>query len=452
MIPRSRPFLDVNSIYEILKQEYPEKPVKNFERVFSQAVYSNRNWMTHQGRDALAIIFRALRLQDKDEVIVPDLICRVVIDTIIKFKAIPVIADISPDDFNILVQDVDKKINGRTRAVIAPHLYGMPCDIESLKALTERHRCVLIEDCAQAFNSTVYGQSVGTFGDFSIYSFNFDKPVSLGLGGALVVNNEAYIRDVEKAVSKCDVTSEEEEHSILCQFLLQYYLTEDRNYHHYLPITTGSELYRSKIIKRIMEEVIRNKNPNALRPVVNQIGWLSKIFKIKRHIRPQRKADLLSAPRLMNKARAALGLKQLEVFEYNQQIRNLRAKTYRDRLEGNRFFSLPVVRKGNRINYLRFTICNQSGFSRAEWIARAREIGVEIDYSNWRYLISELSCYKGLVKVDKKSLRNSASVQSKIIHLPVHQNLPENVQDDLIGVIENTKDFRGSKSNFREVR
>ena len=443
MIPRTRPYLDVHTIYAILKREYPEKPVKNFEQIFSQAVHSNKNWMTHQGRDALAIIFRALRLQDEDEVIVPDLICRVVIDTILKFRAVPVIADINADDFNIRVQDVEKKINEKTRAVIAPHLYGMPCDIESLKALTERYRCVLIEDCAQAFNSAVCGQSVGTYGDFSIYSFNFDKPISLGLGGALVVNNEAFIQDIEKVVSNCEITPEREEYSILCQFLLQYYLTEDRNYRYYLPITMGSELYRSKIIKGIMEGVIRDQNPNALRPVVYLIGWLSKLFKIRRHIRPERKAGFLPPPRLMNKMRAALGLKQLQAFEYNQQIRNLRAKTYRDRLEGNRFFSLPAVREGNRINYLRFTICNQSGLSRAEWIERAREIGVEIDYSNWRYLISELACYKGLVKVDKESLQNSASVQSKIIHLPVHQNLPENVQNDLIGIMESVQDSSG---------
>jgi dTDP-4-amino-4,6-dideoxygalactose transaminase len=436
MIPRSRPFLDVNTIYSILKRDYPENPVKTFEEVFSLAVQSNKNWMTHQGRDALAMIFHALRLQDGEEVIVPNLICRVVIDTILKFKAVPVIADINPNDFNILVQDVEKKINEKTRAIIAPHLYGIPCDIKCLKSLTDRYNCVLIEDCAQTFNSAVCGQSVGTFGDFSIYSFNFDKPISLGIGGALVVNNEAFIQDVEKVVSNCEITTEKEEHSILCQFLLQYYLTEDRNYRHYLPITTGSELYHSKIIRRIMEEVIRDQNLNALRPVVNQIGWLSKSFKIKRHIWPERKANFLPPPRLMNKTRAALGVKQFEAFKNNQQIRNLRAKTYRKRLEGSRLFSLPAVRKGNRINYLRFTICNESEVSRKEWIVRARKIGVEIDYSNWQYLISELPCYKGLVNADKASLYNSLFIHSKIIHLPIHQNLPENIQNDLIDVLE----------------
>ena len=434
MISRSRPYLDPIAVFRILESDVDEFGGEHFRRAFQRRIGAKACWLTHQGRDALTILFRAIRLSPGDEVIIPNLICSIVVDTILSFRAIPVLVDINADDFNLSVLDVEAKITSKTRAIIALHLYGIPCDISRLKHVAERHQCVLIEDCAQSVNSTVDGQPVGLFGDFSIFSFNFDKPISLGRGGALVVNNEDHIEEVKKCMNKIEPVPVDEELSILRELLLQFYLTDSKQYHRFLPTDFSHGLFQIRWIRNIVYTAIEDRNLEALHPIVTKLNWISKYQKFRRHLWPGSEESTYS-PRRMNFIRASLGLTQLESLKEIQKIRNDHAQAYHTQLAGSPLISLPTIGEKNAVNYLKFTICSKHSISRKTLVGSAGEIGIEVDFNNWQYVISEQYQNKKRVKVDPSSLLSSTSKVKEILHLPVHQDVSEAKRNDLIDLL-----------------
>ena len=103
--------------------------------------------------------------------------------------------DINKDDFTINLEHLKNLINKKTRAIVAVHLYGLPCEIEKIKTICKKRKIVLIEDCAQSLGSKIKGVQVGTYGDMSIFSFHQQKNMTtLGEGGMLVVNNKKFQR------------------------------------------------------------------------------------------------------------------------------------------------------------------------------------------------------------------------------------------------------------------
>lgn len=86
--------------------------------------------------------------------------------------------------------DFEAKITDRTRAVMPVHLYGLPCDMDRIVDIAERHGLFVVEDCAEAFGSRWDGRYVGTFGDISAFSFYGNKTITCGEGGMVVTNDE----------------------------------------------------------------------------------------------------------------------------------------------------------------------------------------------------------------------------------------------------------------------
>jgi perosamine synthetase len=102
-----------------------------------------------------------------------------------------VFADSLRDTWQLDPQDVGRKLGRRTRAVMAVHLYGAPCDMDSLTALCSRHGIRLVEDCAEAFGTYYKGVHVGNFGDVATFSFFGNKTITTGEGGMVVARDEA---------------------------------------------------------------------------------------------------------------------------------------------------------------------------------------------------------------------------------------------------------------------
>lgn len=107
-------------------------------------------------------------------------------------QAVPVFADLGAGTYNLDVADVERRITPKTKAIIAVHLTGNPCDLNALKALADRHNLILIEDCAQAWGARYHGQPIGTVGHIACFSLQNSKHITCGDGGVVGSNDERF--------------------------------------------------------------------------------------------------------------------------------------------------------------------------------------------------------------------------------------------------------------------
>ncbi|MFO0950735.1 MAG: DegT/DnrJ/EryC1/StrS family aminotransferase [Isosphaeraceae bacterium] len=104
-------------------------------------------------------------------------------------QAVPVFADLVENTYNLDPEDVARRITPKTRAIIAVHLGGNPCDLDALRSLADRHKLILIEDCAQAWGAKYRGKPVGTFGHVACFSLQNSKLITCGDGGVVASND-----------------------------------------------------------------------------------------------------------------------------------------------------------------------------------------------------------------------------------------------------------------------
>jgi dTDP-4-amino-4,6-dideoxygalactose transaminase len=147
--------------------------------------------LTTSGTTALELAVRLLNLKPGDEIITPSFTFSSTVNAILLASGVkPVFADISARTLNIDPDDIRRKISPRTRAVMAVHYAGNACDMDEIMAITREHHLKVIEDAAQAIDSTYKGKYLGTIGDFGCLSFHDTKNITCGEGGALFINSD----------------------------------------------------------------------------------------------------------------------------------------------------------------------------------------------------------------------------------------------------------------------
>ena len=145
------------------------------------------------GTDALEIILRVLGVGPGDEVLVPAMSWISTSEVVVTAGATPVFVDVDPRTYTISTEDLRRKINERSRAVIPVHLYGQPADMPTILEIAEAHSLWVIEDCAQAHGATINGQKVGTWGHAAGFSFFPSKNLGCyGDGGGMVFRDAAH--------------------------------------------------------------------------------------------------------------------------------------------------------------------------------------------------------------------------------------------------------------------
>ena len=107
-------------------------------------------------------------------------------------QAVPVFADLDPGSYNLDVADLERRITSKTKAIIAVHIAGNPCDMRPLRALADRRGLILIEDCAQAWGARYRGHRIGTIGDFACFSLQDSKQVTCGDGGIVASPHQRF--------------------------------------------------------------------------------------------------------------------------------------------------------------------------------------------------------------------------------------------------------------------
>jgi dTDP-4-amino-4,6-dideoxygalactose transaminase len=144
------------------------------------------------GTAAIHIAVNAAGIGVGDEVITSPVTDIGTVIGVLYQQAVPVFADLGTGTHNLDVADVERRITPRTKAIIAVHLTGNPCDLDALRNLADRHKLVLIEDCAQAWGAKYRGRPIGSVGHLACFSLQDSKHVTCGDGGLVGANDERF--------------------------------------------------------------------------------------------------------------------------------------------------------------------------------------------------------------------------------------------------------------------
>lgn len=164
--------------------------ISKFEQKFADRIDARHAITVSNGTVALHLALIALGIGPGDEVIVPTLTYVASVNSISYTGAMPVFVDSLPDTWQMNPSDIQKKITKNTRAIMVVHLYGHPCEMDTILSIAEENNLFVIEDCAEAFGSRYRGRDVGTFGHISTFSFFGNKTITTGEGGMVVTNDQ----------------------------------------------------------------------------------------------------------------------------------------------------------------------------------------------------------------------------------------------------------------------
>lgn len=148
-------------------------------------------FLISSGKAALTLILLALRrLSDKREVLLPAYTCHSVPAAVERAGLSPTLADVDPDTLDFDYGSLGKSIGPRTLCVVSTHLFGIPADIDRVRALCRHDGTLLVEDAAQAMGGRYHGQLLGSLGDVGFFSLGRGKNITAGSGGIVLTNSE----------------------------------------------------------------------------------------------------------------------------------------------------------------------------------------------------------------------------------------------------------------------
>ena len=154
------------------------------------------------GSAAIHCAVAAIDQEPGDEIVTTAITDMGALTPILYQGAIPVFADVDPRSGNVTAETVAARLGPRTRAIVATHLFGNPCDMPALLALADRHGIPLIEDAAQALGADIAGRPAGSLGRIGCFSLQQGKHMTCGEGGLVVTNDDALARRIRLFVNK----------------------------------------------------------------------------------------------------------------------------------------------------------------------------------------------------------------------------------------------------------
>lgn len=164
--------------------------VKLFEEKMSSSVNRKYGVAVSNGTAALEVAMQAIGIQKGDEVIMPAFTIISCAMAVTKLGGKPVLVDSDPYTWNMKVEEIEKKITHKTKAILAVHLYGLPVEMDKILDLAKRYHLKVVEDAAEMHGQTYRGKPCGSFGHISTFSFYPNKHVTTGEGGMVVTDDE----------------------------------------------------------------------------------------------------------------------------------------------------------------------------------------------------------------------------------------------------------------------
>ena len=179
------------------------KKVTALEQAFAKVIGTKYAVACSSGTAAIHGAMIAAGISPGDEVITAPITDMGSIVPILFQGGIPVFADLDPHTYNMDPASVEASITPATKAILAVHLAGNPCDLAALKSIADRHKLILIEDCAQAHGTLYEGKPVGAHGQIGCFSYNEFKHISCGDGGVICTDDEKIYARLRLSVDKC---------------------------------------------------------------------------------------------------------------------------------------------------------------------------------------------------------------------------------------------------------
>ncbi len=203
------PFLNLNKQYLVIKSEIDAaihtvldssnyikgNQVKEFEDAFAEYVQAKYCIGVGNGTDALSVSLIAYGIKPGDEVITVPNTFIATVEAIVAIGATPVLADINPRTYSLDPDTIASLITEKTKAIIPVHLYGIPCDMETIRKVADKHHLKVIYDAAQAHGALYNGKSIAQYGDATTYSFYPGKNLGAYGDGGAIVTNDAELAD-----------------------------------------------------------------------------------------------------------------------------------------------------------------------------------------------------------------------------------------------------------------
>jgi len=297
--------------------------IRAYEREFAGAIGVRHAFSFSAARVGFYGLLRAQGVGPGDEVLVPLPTHMVVANAVRYTGATPVFVDCRLSDYNVDLDEAEKSITARTKAIVVQHTFGIPVDLDRALELARRHGLSLIEDCVHALGATYKGRMIGSFGQAAFFSTEETKIISSTMGGMLVTDDPELAERLARFQESCEWPPRRLVVKYLLKLLVYHALTEPR-------------VHR---VARPLYDALGGPNPLPRPTSAEEM----------RGLRPR------GYERRLSNAQAAIALRQLRRLDENVAHRRRIASVYerrlaergfrvpdRETLEGGAFVRFPV--------------------------------------------------------------------------------------------------------------
>ena len=364
-------------IFLFLKEFKKENYFLKFNKFLKSYFQKENVFLLGGGRQSLHLIFDSINFEKGSEIIIPNYYLKVLLPLISSKGLVPVFCDIDKKNLSNDLESTLLKINEDTKFIILSHMFGLCQDIEKfIRMVKEKKEDILIiEDCAHSFGSEYNNQKLGTFGDFSFFSFNYIKNINTLEGGALIVNNQKFITNIKKNYKSYKFPSKLE-------------IVKKIVYYCFIIIVIKT------FFLFVMKYLLRNEN---IKKIIKR-----KHSSFNKNYKKQKLSPFLSF----------LGYCQLKIFKEKQEKINLILNKYKNKLNNN-VWSKRIVGMNSKYSnyYLTFLYGNDSEKAEKIFFKKGIDIGIKDEVMD--------ICNKG------NNYRNSEDVYNKILQIPLYYTIKE---------------------------
>ena len=286
------PKKELISIPRILFEPSSKKSqyVTDFEIKFKEYLNANDSIAVSSGRTALNLIIDSYSIEKGSEILLCAYNFIGVPESLLKKGFIPVFVEADKNTYQIDINDIERKISNKTKAIIITHLFGHLTDIDAIKPIAQKHNILIIEDAAQALGSSHKDRFAGTISDIGFFSFTGSKPLNTSFGGMIITRSLGQSKIIRQQLSMLPETSTAEALSSRLRTYL-YALATNKHFYSYVlyPLTILFDKFNIDILEKykIIDRSITKLPNNRLNYIqafigLNQMDHISSLLEQRR--------------------------------------------------------------------------------------------------------------------------------------------------------------------------